>query len=194
MNVPRGCTGRRGVTVVALAAVLLLAPAATAAREHASPARALSGRGAALLAYLNAVNKGRSPYYLVAGPALDTALQKVGSTPDATWVTAAAKAKAAELTTTHLASALEVLTPPAGLEAANQDFLESVVLVTGVLKQLSTALSTKNVAAANAAAGKFPKLRTQVDALEIKWRTAVTAAAKQAGVTVPSWVATLGQS
>jgi hypothetical protein len=173
---------------------LLLAPAAGSASTPArypSSARTVAGGGQALLNYLTAIDKARAPY-LVAGPAADAALQKMSSKPDATWLTAAAKTRAAAQASAHLEKALKSMSPPTGLEGANRQLAESAQLAMQLLQQLTTALANKDVAAANAANASIPTVTAKIDALEITWRRKVVAAAKQAAVKVPSWVATLG--
>jgi hypothetical protein len=192
-SIARRGGGRRAAVIAFLVAAFFVGSGSVEAGaqiQRASSTESSDGK-AGLVAYLSAVDKARAPY-LVAGPALDMALQKVSSQPDATWLAAATKAKRAQQATSYLAGALKSLTPPAGLDKANSDLLQSAQLALHVLTQLSSALKTRNVAATNAAVRKFPSLTTQVDALELIWRTAVTAAANKVGLTVPSWVASLG--
>src|SRR6266853_1614161 len=77
--------------------------------------------GAALSAYLDKVNQAREPY-AKAAPAVESALNHVSNTPDATWTTAAQKVTVSSHAAAHLAAALVTITPPPGLRQANGQF------------------------------------------------------------------------
>ena len=176
-----------------VAVALLVAPAAASASTSPKPARRASpektsaGPGRALQAYLGAVNRARAPY-LVAGPAAGAALQKISPKPDATWLAAATKTKTAEQAALHFESGLKSLTPPPGLERANQQYAEAAHLAALFLQQVASALARENVAAVNAASSKIHTVSAEIKALETKWQTTVIAAAKRAAVNVPGWV------
>lgn len=121
-------------------------------------------------------------------------MQHTSNTPDATWVAAAAKTKAAEKAAAHLESAVKSLKPPPGLGPANQELAKSAQLAAQLLGQLSSALGARNAAGAQAAAASITKATRQIDSLEVKWREAVTAAAHKDRVAVPTWVTTFGTS
>ena len=187
MEAGRGTLGRirRAALAGGLAIALLAAGGAQAALA--------AGGGAALVAYIDAVNKARTPY-LTAGPAFSAALGKASGTPDATWLAAAAKGSAAVQATVTLGDAVKSISPPSGLAQANGDLLDSTQVALQILTQFTSALKEKNAAAFSAAEAKISAASAKIDALEKEWRTAVEAAASKAGVKVPGWVTTLGST
>jgi hypothetical protein len=154
---------------------------------------AAGGPAAALTAYLVKLDQARKPY-AAAGPALEAALNALDSSPDATWVKAVQKVKVSRRAAEHMATAVGSVAPPSGLQKANQQLQHAAALAAGYLKQLGSALAAKSVPRVNRAVAAFAKTRTQINALDTSFRTAVTSAAQKAGVTVPSWVASLGNS
>jgi len=157
----------------------------------AAPASA--GGGASLSAYLGQIDHARQPY-VKAGASLDTALNSLHSTPDATWKSAAQKVTASQHAAEKLAAAVAAVAVPAGLEQANGQLRQAAAVAAADLKALAAGLNAKSVAKVQAAFNLLSQARTKVNALNTSWKNAVTAAAHKAGVAVPSWVATLGSS
>ena len=118
----------------------------------------------------------------------------MSNTPDATWRTAAQKSGAAQRAAAKLALTVGLITPPPNLKQANQQFRLSAQLAAQFLGRLAVGLGARDVTAVNAVIAGFPKVRDRIHALEKAWQVRNAAAARKAGVALPSWVATLGNS
>ncbi len=153
---------------------------------------AAGGPAAALTAYLARLDQARKPY-VAAAPALQAALNALDNGPDATWVKAVQKVNVSKHAAEHLATAVGSIAPPSGLQRANQQLQHAAALAAGYLKQLGSSLAAKSVPRVKQAVADFAQTRTQINALNVSFRVAVTSAAHKAGVKVPSWVANLGR-
>lgn len=114
--------------------------------------------------------------------------------PDKAWAEAAERLLFEGAEYGRVATDLEAIAPPEGLEEAHAHLVESLEVSSRMTAEFAANLRGMDSGQLASASGLMSRLGLQVRRDRTRWRSAVIAAAIDAGVDVPAWVEEVGST